>query len=85
MKKLNFKPVAMAFALLLAVALFGTPSSPVAGVVPTVGGEAIAYAPCVNEYMVMEAAYDTYLAYPNPWNWFAYYDALTEYLGCMAG
>jgi len=40
MKKLHSKTLIVSFAFAMAVALVGTPSSPVAGVVPTVGGDA---------------------------------------------
>ena len=53
MKKQCLKKLTGAFAFAIAAVLFGAPSSPMVEPVPTVGGDALAYAPCSLEYMAM--------------------------------
>ena len=95
--EMKTRKAAGALAFALAVALFGAPSSPVVDAVPTVGGEALAYGPCTNEYLVMQGAQAAYdLASYLPGNsglasWLydqasrVYQEAVADYLGCAYG
>lgn len=69
-------------AFVLAFALFGMPNAPGSAFVPTVGGNAHAYAPCASEYTAMQVAWND----ANRWGgWFAETAAWQEtfdYLSC---
>ncbi len=78
-----------AAALVLAFALFGLPNGPGTQFVPTVGGEALAYAPCYAEAAAVDAAWDALgSATGAAAIWAAiqvYYDAVAAYASCRFG
>ena len=96
MKKQGFKKLTGAFAFAIAAVLFGAPSSPVVDSVPTVGGDALGYAPCAVEYMAMGTtqllgSFAEPFVGPYVTQWVAnhvdslYQQALQDFLSCRYG
>lgn len=82
MKRLKSALAAATF--VIAFGLFGAPNAPVGNLVPTVGGEAHAYAPCQDLYLIMHQAIAAYFANPN-WRTLAdLHDAITNFFHCWA-
>ena len=72
-------------AFTLAVCLFGLPAGSGTALIPTVGGAANAYAPCHDEYVIMQVKWDEYLTFGGQWAYLEYLDAYQDWHHCMAG
>lgn len=82
MKKLRLSSDALVFAA--AVGLFGLPNAPIGSIVPTVGGQAHAYAPCSSEYLAMHLAIQAYFAAPSWQTMLDMQCAIRDFLFCYA-
>ena len=74
---------------MLAFCLFGLPNAPGSALVPTVGGDALAYAPCSMEAAAASNAAADHLdadSYGSAWTaLIAYITGVTAYANCVLG
>lgn len=87
--KINSKLKRGLGAFVLAFALFGMPNAPGSALVPTVGGDALAYAPCSMEAAAVSNAAADHLG-ASTWSeaWsslMAYITSVTAYAACEFG
>ena len=72
-------------AFALAVCIFGLPAGPGTAMIPTVGGEANAYAPCYGEYVIMQVKWEVYIQVGGEWAYLDFLRAYQDWHHCMAG
>lgn len=63
----------------------GLPAGPGTALIPTVGGAAYAYAPCHDEYVIMQVKWEVYLQVGGEWAYLDFLDAYQDWHHCMAG